>query len=298
MKPTLRFTVMLYCLYSPASCHHYHTAYVSEKLSPTRNRNACAQLKDKAIVYSVFVDIDALHPFTRYDIESTLDSIRKSCFWIEKQGKDYPINLTIEPVLHEGKNKWCFNERRAFTHLNLNRLTSSKRRGTASNWADCVSAYAGRGLKPQQRTNLDTKINIRNTQQLIARLRDIYKTDQIVLLFFINGYIEDLPSLAFNTESNGPGVEFGIITKKNPAAISHVILNLFGAVDLFPNTTYPTFNYPEIASIYPNEIMRITHKPIETLSLSPISTYYLGWTPTLNKPDTRLLYHLKNVQTY
>ncbi|MFT5822974.1 MAG: hypothetical protein ACI8ZM_004231 [Crocinitomix sp.] len=282
-----------------SSCSLY-SAGPEDQLSTSRNRNVCGHLKDSVILYAIFIDINELHPFTQYDIQSTMDSVQKACNWIQKQADTNQITLSIKPVLHKTRGKYSFYERRALTHLSLNQIGSKKRRhyNQLMDWADKVSRYASRGIKRQKSSKLGSKIRVNNTEQLIARLRDQYKTDHISLMFFINGYYERPRSFTFNSETNGPNVEFSLITHKNPSDITHELLHLFGAIDLYPHGQQANFNYSEIAEKYPNEIMRISHKNIDKLMLSPITKYYIGWENDLDKADTRLLYHLNNVTPY
>tara|TARA_B110000093_G_scaffold25877_1_gene25015 strand:- start:19400 stop:19753 length:354 start_codon:yes stop_codon:yes gene_type:complete len=117
-------------------------------------------------------------------------------------------------------------------------------------------------------------------------------------MIFVNGFFHSLSSATYHANYHGLGPEYSILTCKNPATIAHEFLHLFGAIDLYPNQMYPNFNFKELEEIYPNEIMRITHKNIDKLMLSPITKYYIGWQDALDKPNTRLLYHKARVFEY
>ena len=104
--------------------------------------------------------------------------------------------------------------------------------------------------------------------------------------------------MSLHTYSSGPEVEYTVMTNKNPAIIAHEFLHLFGALDLYPHDVHPTFNYAELEETYPDEIMRIQHKEINRLMLSPITKYYIGWQTSLDKENTRMLYHLYDVIEY
>lgn len=269
--------------------------------APSRNRNVCTHLKDSVILYAIFVDVGVYHPFTEYDISSTMDSVEKACSWIESNAELNNIPLSVKPVMHKNKSKWSLNESRALVGLDLSKVYSGKYRhaGYINNWANAVSRLAYKGLK----ANNSSKVANRNqdgrtTEGLIARLRDDYKTDNIALMFFVNGYYEDDISASFNTYGGGPEVEFSLISKKNPAVIAHELLHLFGAVDLYPTTYHANFNFTEIEEAYPDEIMRIQHKEISKLMLSPITKYYIGWEDEMCRTDTRMLYHKANVLEY
>lgn len=260
-------------------------------------------LKDTIIVYSIFVDVDQFHPWTTYDVESTVDSIKKAMNWISMNAKNNNIDLSITTVPHFPKGKLSFNESKARPkplQLNLDLLGSSKKkdRGHIDSWADKIAVYSSKSIKPQKETKLGTKNKVNNIERLIARLRDNYKTDNIALMIFVNGYYENYPSMSLHTYSNGPKTEYSIVTNKNPAVIAHEFLHLFGAIDLYPHSRHPFFNYKELSENYPNEIMIKQHKHINDLIISPITKYYIGWQNKLDKPNTRLLYHFHNVLEY
>lgn len=272
-----------------------------ERVATTRDRNVCKHLKDSVIIYAIFVDVDQFHPWTVYDIESTLDSINKASNWIKHQADSLGKKLSIRVVNHEQGSKYSFHEKKAkvISSLNLEYLGSTKRKHSnhVEGWTNTISKYAGRSVPKRTSSKVGTPNKIVNTERLIAALRDNYETDNIALMFFVNGYYEDFPSVTFNTGIDSK-VEYSIITTKNPSIIAHEFLHLFGAIDLYPNANYPFFNYTEIAKRYPNELMRIQHKSIDKLSLSPITRYYIGWQDSLDLPNTRLLYHIKTVTEY
>jgi len=209
------------------------------------------------------------------------------------------VPLSINPVLHKTKNKWTFDEKKVLAKLEMEKVYSAKNKNEnfMNSWADNISKYVHKGLRSKTTSKVET-IKQKTTESLIARLRDEYETDNIALMFFVNGYYEDDFSATFNTYTSGPNVEFSLITKKNPAVIAHEFLHLFGAVDLYPTSYHASFNFQEIAENYPDDIMRVQHKEITKLNLSPITKYYIGWQTELCKSDTRLLYHKTNVLEY
>lgn len=274
-----------------------------ENIATSKNQNVCGLLKDSVVVYAIFVDVDQYHPWTVYDIESTMDSLNKAMSWVEGQAAANKQRLGIVSVMHEQQSKWSISEARAkptVLRLNLNLLGSYKKKhqGHVDAWADKIATYAAKGVKKPTETKLGTKSKVVNVERLVARLRDLYETDNVALLFFLNGYYENHPSMSLHTYSNGPAVEYSIITNKNPAVIAHEFLHLFGAIDLYPHPAHRTFNYKELEAAYPNELMRIQHTSINSLMLSPITKYYIGWQKNLDKENTRMLYHLYNVTEY
>jgi len=283
-------------IYTSSSCQY-------ENVATTKNRNVCGVLKDSVVVYPIFVDVDQFHPWTTFDIESTMDSIQTAMDWIQKQagGSNQPLTITVHQ--HNQKNKLTFNEAKVkprLLRLNLSLLGSyrKKHRGHVDSWADKIAVHAAKAIRPRKESKLATKNKVKSIERLIARLRDLYQTDNVALMIFVNGYYENYPSVSLHTYSSGPKAEYSIMTNKNPAIIAHEFLHLFGALDLYPHAIHPNFNYKEITKAYPNEIMRIQHKCIESLTLSPITKYYIGWQKTLDSKNTRMLYHKYDVVEY
>jgi len=303
MKYTLILILPLFLLTNCGGFNRTQIIYDrSEYIAPSRNLNVCKTLKDSVIIYAIFVDVNSYHPWTQYDVDSTLDSLKKATSWIEDLAIKNNKTLTITPVIHSQQSKLSLSEHKIKPYdlsLDLGLLHSSNRKKirTVDAWADKIAIYASKGVKKTEERKMKTKNKVSNLERLIARLRNQYRTDNVAVMFFVNGYYENTASASYHTYSNGPDVEYSIITNKNPAVIVHELLHLFGAVDLYP-TTMHNFNYTEIEENYPNEIMRIQHKSLNKLMLSPITEYYIGWIDDLDHDNTRLLYHKYNVLEY
>ena len=64
------------------SCrNHFYKIKSTHRIS-TVNNNACKKIIGKVVLYAIFVDTKETHPWTAYDIKTTLDSIQKSTVWI------------------------------------------------------------------------------------------------------------------------------------------------------------------------------------------------------------------------
>jgi hypothetical protein len=287
--------------FSLLSCSVIRVECNQEAMPTSKNQNVCKELKDSVIIYAVFVDAGIYHPWSLYDVNSTIDSIQKAADWMESQASSSGKHIGINVVNHKHGSKLSFTEARARSGgLDINRaLGGRKRQVRAHNyWMDRISRYTGRGMKKPPAGKLGTRNRIRNTERLMAALRDKYKTDNVALMIFVNGYYEHDPSFALYTESNGPRTEYCLMTTKNPAVIAHEFLHLFGAVDLYPTMRFANFNFADIDKNYPNEIMRIQHKEISKLEISPITQYLIGWKDDMDHRNTRMLYHKSNFLEY
>ena len=284
------------------SCSKHIGYHYSEHTAPSRNKNVCGNLKDNVILYCIFVDVHAYHPFSAYDIESTMDSVHKATKWLECQAEYNNIPLNITPVLHKKGSRVSFHERktlvRPYLHLFKKPLTKKKYAQYTNQWADYICHYAGRSVKQKNTAKVGTKVKAHDLESLIHILRNNYETDGLAVMFFVNGYYERDMCMAFNIYNNGPTPEYAVITHKSPGAITHEFLHLFGGIDLYPHAQHPGFNYKDIKEEYPNEIMRISHKNLDKLMLSPITKYYIGWKDDLPKSDLRMLYHYAEVLEY
>lgn len=301
MRKYLLLTVTSIWLMGCISIFEKPTFYPYERLVDTRNVNVCASLTDSVILYAIFVDVKAYHPWTNFDVTTTTDSIQKAIDWLHSQGKLNNVNFHITPVLHQQQTKIAINEQKVKPKdltINASLIASKDNKLVRGNqiWADKIASQASKALKLDNTRGETTRNKGENVERLIAKIRQKYKTKQIALMFFVNGYYECEQGASFNTSQTGSAIEYSIVSTQNPSVIAHEFLHLFGAPDLYP-AGY-TFNYADIAEKYPNEIMLITHKKINKLMISPISKYYIGWQDSLDHANTRLLYHTQNVLEY
>lgn len=299
MKKFLLFSVMATLLYS---CIIWNRTYVLDsydKMPQTRNNNVCKTLTDSVVLYAIFVDVEIYNPWTHFDVMSTRDSIQKACHWIESKGVDFGKKVHIQPVFYEKDKKLTINEKKYKASLTINGLkvnTKRKHRKLGS-WADIIAKSVGTSVKMTKTENIDKKLKIKNLQTLNLALRNNMNRENVAMMFFVNGYYENHPSITLYSNSN-EHVEYSIITSKHSSVIAHEFLHLFGALDLYPNYAFPNFNYSEINKAFPNEIMNIQHNEIEKLMISPITSYFIGWQDTLDYKNTRLLLHKLRLPEY
>jgi len=249
------------------------------------NNNVCKKLKGKVVLYAIFVDSKYTGAWTEYDIESTLDSIRKSIDWIENQAKRSGIDLVVKLDYH-------INKESVPIVANFQRKTLS---GTlfytngvknVDKWADKVAKEALKPYGPDTSSTTKTKIKPKDREMLLARVRDVHKTDNVGLIYFINNFYTDEISIVLHSqEDNSP--EYGIVSYKNPGTIVHEFLHLFGAVDLYlsPFDQKKKIKKKKEFAMkeFPNEIMAFPHRRLTTLELSPFSRYLIGWEVEMQK---------------
>ena len=269
---------------------------------PSVNNNVCKRLVGKVVLYAIFVDSRYTHPWTAYDISSTLDSIKKAMAWVTVKGKENNIDFSIEIKYYQNKDTIPIVQN-LFENTLYSTLFAPGLIDGIDNldfWANNIAKKAGLSFPPDTSRVVKTKNEITDRERLIARLRNIYSTDNVVLMYFLNSYHQDDISLALFTSSREK-TEFSIVTFKKPAVISHEFLHIFGAFDLyispFDRKKRALKSKLQIMKLYPNEIMAFTDRPIEKLDISPLTKYLIGWTPDLNDKDKELLFG-KNIKVY
>jgi len=127
---------------------------------------------------------------------------------------------------------------------------------------------------------------------LIARLRDIYKTDNVALMYFINNYYTNEISVTFDSNSF-ENVEFSIVSFKKSAVIAHEFLHLFGAWDLyatpFDKKKAAIKKKKQAMELFPHEIMAFAYRNLDSLEISEFTKYTIGWENQLDKKYSDLL---------
>lgn len=250
------------------------------------NNNVCKKLKEEVVLYAIFVDSKYTGKWTEYDINSTLDSMKTAINWIEGEANKNGINLTIKLDYHKNKKIIpidCNFQRKTLSGT----LFPSGGIRNVDRWADKIAKEALKSYGPDTSTTTKTKIIPKDRENLLARLRDIHKTDDVALIYFINNFFTDEISVVLHSsEDNSP--EYGIVSYKYPGVIAHEFLHLFGAFDLYLSPFDKNRKIKKKKEFamkeFPNEIMAFPYRRLNTLELSPFTKYLIGWE---NELDTK-----------
>jgi len=279
------------------SCRNHFYKTKSPRSVSTVNNNVCKKLMGKVVLYAIFVDTKETHPWTAYDINTTLDSIKKSTLWVTSKAKKCNIDVSIDIKFHQNNNVIPISQ-------NLYEETLSRTLfpnivegiENLDDWSNAIARKAGNSFGSDPSIIVKTKNVITDRERLIARLRDLNSTDNVVVMYFLNNYHQDEISLAIHTGISDK-TEYSIVSFKNPAVIAHEFLHIFGALDLymspFDRKKRALKNKVKIMEAYPNEIMAFTYRPIENLDLSPMTKYFLGWTAELDEKSKNLMFGKK-----
>jgi len=290
---SMRFTFILILLFALSSCQVRYLKADKKMVThiPTVNNNVCKKLKDDVVLYAIFVDSEFTNIWTEYDINSTLDSINKAIVWIEDQALKDSIPLRIRFDYHQNESTVPIKGNLPRRTLGNTLLSTSGIRNL-DRWADKITKEALRSFGPDNSQRTKTKIVPKNREKLLARLRDIHKTDNVALLFFINNFFTDDISVVLHSfDDDSP--EYGIVSYKNPGVIAHEFLHLFGALDLYlsPFDKGRGVRKKKIFAMkeFPNEIMAFPHRRMSVLEISSFSKYLIGWDNELDENYKNML---------
>lgn len=255
------------------------TASYDEVHVPTVDNNVCKRLKDKVVIYAVFVDSKVGGTWSTHDILSTMDSVKLAADWIEAEARSRNLNLEIEVVTHDkaGVVPVKSDLQRGGLHGAIRGMSPVS---SLDRWAD----KAGRQVLsafPRDTAKITlTKITSKDRERLIARVRDIHRTDNVALMLFVNNYYNDESSVAIHTGST-TSIEYAVVAFKRPAIIAHEFLHLFGALDLYV-TPYDSDREAQkrkhfAMEQFPKEIMAFPFRSLDSLEVSPLTEYLVGW---------------------
>jgi hypothetical protein len=250
-----------------------------------RYNNVCKDLKNDVLLYYVFVDTKTTSPWTEFDIRSTIDSMDVAVNWLEKQAQSYKVNLHIKTDYYIGKEFATITRNLPLGTVKESISQPNIKTGLEeiNKWADNLSKKVGESLVITEKDGIPQQQNPRDTERLIAYLRDEFKVESVALVFMVNNYFRTDISVAVNTLTN-QDVEFAIVSYKYPAEIAHNFLCLYGASDLYKTSMRKSTKKIKMADeFFSNEIMQDSYaKNIWNLEISDFTKYLIGWTDELD----------------
>jgi hypothetical protein len=278
MIPFFLFLTLLIILPSGSSFQRidYRTAMYN---------NVCKDLKGETLLYFIFIDSRATTPWTEYDIQSTIDSVRVAINWLHTQARKDNVILNIIADFYIGKEYTTISKNLPSGDIYSSATEPNMKKGMElmNRWADGIARIVGNSLPIHEKDGIPEIKNPRNKERLIAYLRDQNNVESVALLFLINNYFKSDISIPINT-MNTDDVEFAVVSYKYPSEIAHNFLHLFGAADMH-HTVYRK-NEKKIKFLqeeFPNEIMMDPYgKNIWDLEISEYTKYLIGWTGSIS----------------
>jgi hypothetical protein len=259
-----------------------------------RLKNVCKDLRGDALLYFIFIDTRATAPWTEFDIQSTIDSVRVAINWLHTQARRNDVNLNIISDYYIGKEFTTITKNLPSGTVSHSITEPNMKKGSAliNIWADGVAKVAGSSLPLHEKDGLPEIQNPRNKERLVAYLRDANNVESVALFYMVNNYYKTDISVQMNT-MNTEDVEFAIVSYKYPSEIAHNLLHLYGAADMY-NTVYRQNSKKTkfLQSEFPDEIMLDPYgKNIWDLTISDYTKYLIGWS---NKIDYKYETYLQD----
>jgi hypothetical protein len=255
-------------------------------------KNVCKDLRNNVLVYFVFVDSKVTAPWTDFDIQSTLDSMKTALLWIEDQARQNGVQLNIISDYYIGNDYTTIrrNLPNETVIKSINTPNLSKGLESLNLWADNIAKKIGADVQIVEKDGIPEIKNPRNKERLVAHLRDEKQVESVALLYMVNNYYRSDISLPMNNLDT-KDVEFAIVSYKYPAIIAQNILYLFGAADLSKTIYRRDEKKIRLAAEYfPNDIMQDVYaKSIKDMEIGEYTKYLIGWTTKLDPTYNILL---------
>lgn len=249
-------------------------------------KNVCKDLKHDVLLYYIFVDTKTTAPWSEFDIQSTIDSVRVAIAWLQEQAQKESIPLKIKSDYYMGPEYSTVNRNLPQPSV-VQSITEPNFKTGLKNiniWADAIVKKIGTTLNIASKDGIPEVKNPRNKERLIAYLRDTYQVESVALVFMVNNYFKTDISVQINT-FNTDDVEFAVVSYKYPSEIAHNFLHLYGAADLYETPFRRNDKkIQQLQSMFPNEIMMDPYaRKISTLDMSDYTKYLIGWKPDFDK---------------
>ena len=250
-----------------------------------RNKNVCKDLKGDVLLYFMFIDSKYTVPWTEFDIQSTIDSIRAAINWLHLQANDNQIPLNIIADFYIGPEYTTISRNLpgATVKESVTEPNSNKVRENIKRWSDGVAKIAGESVTLREKDGIPEVKSPRNKERLVAFLRDENKVESVALFYMVNNYYKSDISIPVNTYRTDD-VEFVIVSYKYPSEIAHNFLHLFGASDMYRTLLRRNErNIRTLSGRYPDEVMQEPYgKDLNKLTISNYTKYLIGWTEKLD----------------
>jgi hypothetical protein len=257
----------------------------------TVDNNVCKRLKEKVVVYGVFVDSKVGGVWSTHDIRSTMDSIRVATDWIMQQAGKKGVDLNILVASHDKGGVVPVRSELPRSGLG-GMLRGVSPASTLDRWADKACRQVQSAFPRDTSRITLTKHGPKDRERLIAALRDRYQTDNVALFLFVNNYFGSETSVALHTGSN-TSIEYATVAFKRPAVIVHEFLHLFGALDLyitpFDDSKSAERRKQFAMERFPKEVMAFPFRGLDSLEIGTLTEYLIGWRRELLPEDEALL---------
>ena len=275
MKKYILYVGLLLVIMIPASHKAKRMDY-----REARYKNVCKDLKGDVLLYFAFIDSKYTSPWTEYDIESTIDSIRAAITWLHTEARynKIPLNIKVDFYIGPEFTTITRNLPESTVYESVTSPNMRKAKENLNRWSDAVSKIAGASVTIHEKDGIPEIKPPKNKERLVAFLRDENKVESVAMFYLVNNYFKSdisVPVNIFDTDD----VEFAIVSYKYASEIVHNFLHLYGAADMHESVyRRQERKISVLADMYPDDIMQDPYgKAINKLELSDYTKYLIGW---------------------
>jgi len=155
-----------------------------------RYNNVCKDLKNDVLLYFVFIDTKTTMPWTEFDISSTIDSMAVAVDWLEKQAEASKVNLRIKTDYYIGIEFATITRNLPLSTVDLSINEPNLKTGliAINKWADNLSKKVGEAFVIAEKDGIPQQTSPKDTERVIALLRDEFTVESVALIFMVNNY--------------------------------------------------------------------------------------------------------------
>lgn len=274
-KTTNLFAILAIVLFTISSC----TSKVKMDNAWKRNFNVCKKLKDKILVYPVFIEDRKGEVWKKEEIQAFLDSINIATNWIKDEAtkNDVQLDFLIEAhpsALEVGLPGKTIDG----TYSMANNILGV---GRINKHYDNVAKKGFKSIKNQKGASAPFITRAKAKDDFVARLRNQYQLESVVLLFVHKpDKLKNNILFTLNTLNN-EDIEYSVLSFNQPSIIAEQILELFGAAIMQYDVKRKKQKEIDILieDHFPNEIMVNPFTSLQNSEIGAVTAYLIGWKP-------------------
>ncbi len=247
------------------------------------NRGAGKMLKDKTVIYNIFVDTKTTHYWTGFDIKSTKDSLNKCVKWLTSQADENGQDLELELMYYGTTSKPTFRKNIPYDHIYEAFADGEYAKESKLNkWVNGILKKVNKSIILPNGEKLPRKPKITAGEAIVKKIKKLRQAENVTINIMVNNYFVSDVSAIFNSMTD-EDTEFIISSGKDPYSLSTLILSAFGAQSL-ADGAYNKYKVKDIQlaqNDFPNDIMVKYFPNIDNAEISEYTAYLIGWKETI-----------------
>lgn len=253
------------------------TSKVKMDNSWKRNFNVCKKLKDKVLVYPVFIEDRKGETWKKEEKQAFLDSVSIATNWITEQATKNNVEIQFITEAHPTALQIGLPGKTIDGTYNM--ASNILGVGRINKHYDNAAKKGFKGIKKQKDANAPFITRAKAKDDFVARLRNQYQVESVVLMFVHKpDKLKNNILFTLNTLNN-EDVEYSVLSFNQPSIIAEQILELFGAAIMQYDVKRKKQKEIDILieSNFPNEIMVNPFAPIRKAEIGEVTQYLIGW---------------------